>query len=112
MNALRAIILTALLLCGPGLARATVIMGPGGASCGTWASDRQRDQSRSQLNQAWVLGYVTAYNLYKPPQEGMAKPVDSRGIMLWIDNYCDANPQKDISDAARALIESLTERGQ
>jgi hypothetical protein len=36
--------------------------------------------------------------------------MDSRGMMAWIDNYCDANPLKDISDAAQALIDDLEGR--
>ena len=90
-------------------AGASLILGPGAASCGTWIADRQRNEARSVLNQSWVQGYVTAYNVYKS-EDGTPKPMDSRAMMVWIDNYCDANPQKDISDAAKALIEDLTGR--
>jgi hypothetical protein len=90
----------------------TVVLGSGSASCNTWSGDRQRNQSNSQLNQAWVLGYVTAYNFHKPTQDSMTKPMEPRQIMLWIDNYCDANPEKNIADAAKALIEELTGRGE
>jgi hypothetical protein len=92
------------------LTQATMVLGPGGASCGTWAGDRQRNEARSQLNQAWVQGFVTAYDVYKPPQELTPKPMDPRSMVAWIDNYCDANPDKDIFDAAKALIEELTGR--
>ena len=88
-----------------------MILGSGTASCGTWSGDRQRNQSLSQLNQAWVLGYVSAYNIHKPAQNRMTKPMDTHQIILWIDDYCDANPEKNISDAAKALIEELTGRG-
>ncbi len=91
---------------------AAVVLGPGSASCVTWNGDRQRNESHSQLNQSWVLGFVTAYNLYKPvSQGGSLKPMDSRAMMVWIDNYCDANPLKDIFDAAQALIEDMEGRG-
>jgi len=90
-------------------AGASLILGPGAASCGTWIGDRQRNEARSQLNQSWVLGFITAYSVYKP-EDGTPKPMDSRAMMVWIDNYCDANPQKDISDAAKALIDDLTGR--
>jgi hypothetical protein len=92
-------------------AGATIILGPGAASCGTWIGDRQRNEARSQLNQAWVQGFVTARNVYKPQaEENMPKPMDSRAMVAWIDNYCDANPLKDISDAAKALVEDLEGR--
>ncbi len=90
------------------VADAAIVLGPGSASCVTWNGDRRRNESHSQLNQAWVLGFVTAYNLYRPAsQDGSLKPMDSRSMMVWIDNYCDANPLKDIFDAAQALIEDL-----
>ena len=109
MNAIRAVFVFALVLASS-MTEATVIIGSGGASCGTWTGDRQRNESRSQINQAWVLGFVAGYTIYKPPQDSMPKPVDARSVMLWIDNYCDANPNMDISDAAKALIEDLTGR--
>ena len=93
------------------VADAAVVLGPGSASCVTWNGDRQRNESHSQLNQSWVLGFVTAYNLYRPAsQNSTPRPMDSRGMMAWIDNYCDANPLKDISDAAQALIDDLEGR--
>jgi hypothetical protein len=92
-------------------ADAAMVLGPGSASCVTWNGDRQRNESHSQLNQAWVLGFVTAYNLYKPAsQNSSPRPMDSRAMMVWVDNYCDANPLKDIFDAAQALIEDLEGR--
>ena len=103
MNAVRTISIVGLLVFST-LTEATVILGPGGASCGTWSGDRQRNEARSQLNQAWVQGFVTAYNVYRP-QDSTAKPMDSRAMVAWVDNYCDANPLKDISDAAKALVE-------
>lgn len=111
MNVIRALIIAGVVFCSP-MSEASVILGSGGASCGTWNADRQRNEARSQLNQAWVLGFVTAYNQYKPLHESMSKPMDSKSMMIWIDNYCDAHPQMDISDAAKALIEDLTGRGQ
>ena len=110
MNTVRVVSIVGLLLFSM-TADATMILGSGAASCVTWNGDRQRNESRSQLNQAWVLGFVTAYNQYKPsPQDPMSKPADSKSLMVWVDNYCDANPLKDIFDAAKALIEDLEGR--
>ena len=111
MSAIRAVVLSGLVLVSP-VANATTILGSGGASCVTWSGDRQRNESKSQLNQAWVLGYVTGYNIHRSSQDGTTKPMDSRTMMLWIDNYCDANPARDISDAAKALVEELTGRAE
>jgi hypothetical protein len=108
MNTIRAVAVAGLVSIAP-LAEASVL-GPGGASCVTWSQDRQRNEAQSQLSQAWVLGFITGYIIYKPPQRTMPKPMDSRSMMLRIDNYCDANPEKDIADAAKALIEELTGR--
>lgn len=110
MTPVRAIAVVGLLLLSLA-ADAAMVLGPGSASCVTWNGDRQRNESHSQLNQAWVLGFVTSYNLYKSASQSSApRPMDSRGMMVWIDNYCDANPLKDISDAAQALIEDLQGR--
>jgi len=109
MKAIRAAFVFALVFAAS-RADATTIIGSGGASCGTWTSDRQRNEARSQINQAWVLGFLAGYTIYKPPQDSMPKPTDARAVMLWVDNYCDANPTMDISDAAKALIEDLTGR--
>jgi len=109
MIALRAFGIVAFLMCST-LAEARIVLGPGGSSCGTWARDRQQNQAGSQLNQAWVLGYVTAYGIHKPQEDSLPKAMDSRTMMNWIDNFCDANPDKDIADAAKALIEELTGR--
>ena len=111
MNPIRAAMIAVLVLFTPATG-ATTILGSGGASCGTWTGDRQRNEARSQLNQAWVLGYVSGYNIHKSAQDGMTKPMDTRTMMLWIDNYCDANPTRDISDAAKALIDELTGRAE
>jgi hypothetical protein len=92
------------------VAEATPILGSGAASCGTWNADRQRNQTLSQQSQAWVLGFLTAYNLYKPSTGNVSIPTDTRKLMIWIDNYCDANPLKDIVDAAKALIDEFEGR--
>jgi hypothetical protein len=107
MNALRATLIVGLaLLALP--TEAKMVLGPGAVSCVTWSADRQRNEARSQLNQSWVLGFVTGYIVYRPPQLMSPKPMDSRAMMLWIDNFCDAYQEKDIYDAAKALIEELT----
>jgi hypothetical protein len=111
MRTIRAAVVGGLALFSP-TADATSILGSGGASCGTWTADRQRNESKSQLNQAWVLGYVSGYNVHKSSDDGMTKPMDTRSMMLWIDNWCDANPTRDIADAAKALIEELTGRAE
>jgi hypothetical protein len=111
MSSIRAALIIALVLISPA-SRAMTILGSGAASCGTWSADRQRNEARSQLNQAWVLGYVTGYNIYKSTQDSVTKPMDTRAMMLWIDNYCDANPDRDIADAAKALIDELTGRAE
>ena len=108
MNAIRAVFILAL-ICIPTVTEA-MVFGSGATSCVTWSADRQRNEAKSQLSQAWVLGYVTAYVVYKSPNQSMPKPMDSRGMMIWIDNFCDAHPEKDVSDAAKALVEDLTGR--
>ncbi len=109
MNAICAVVIAGLVGVST-LAEATPILGSGAASCGTWNADRQRNQPLSQQSQAWVLGFVTAYNVYQRSAGNMSIPTDTRRLMVWVDNYCDANPLKDIVDAAKTLIDEYEGR--
>jgi hypothetical protein len=106
------IFLAELLLVVSVSAKAAMILGPGITSCGTWAQERRdRAQSNSLMNEAWVLGYLSAYNTYGPKATGhVSKGTDANGLLAWIDNYCSANPLKEIFDATEALILELEKR--
>lgn len=51
----------------------------------------------------WVLGYVSAVNVMGKPGPGQIT-TDSRGIALWVDNYCKSHPAAEIVSAAYAFV--------
>jgi hypothetical protein len=101
--------IAALLLLGwSASASAQMVLGPGVVSCGTWTSERNEDRPTSRLTEAWVLGFVSAFTVYGPqPSDDISKGTDANSLMAWIDDYCRANPLKDVSEATVALIREL-----
>ena len=82
-------------------------MGSGGVSCGKWLADgRLQDRSLSDMERAWVNGYLTGRQ-----EEGRnlteIQAGDLEGRSAWVDNYCEANPLNDLILAARALYHEL-----
>jgi hypothetical protein len=90
------------------LAEAAPVLGSGGVSCVTWSADRQRNQTLSQQSQAWILGFLSGYNFYGTSNGNLTVPTDTRRLMLWVDNFCDTYPHKDIIDAAKALVDEFS----
>ena len=60
--------------------------------------------------EAWVLGYITAYNVYVFEGEDVAKGVDAAGLLAWIDRYCATNPLDNIDTATMMLVRELQRR--
>jgi hypothetical protein len=91
------------------LAQAQRIEVRGFASCGTWVSDRLADplSLRSQHGRSWLIGYLSGMamglNLNFWGRQGV-NSLDNQSIYLWVDNYCRANPLKDLDDAGNALL--------
>ena len=75
----------------------------GARSCGVWIKDKATLQN--SINEAWVVGYLSglAMGLDKDAILG----TDNESISLWIDNYCRANPLKDIGTASTTLFFQL-----
>ncbi len=84
------------------------VYGGGSDSCGKWTQGRPDGRFRPEDSTAvtldsWVLGFVSGSGY----AIGNLRRVDSDGLDAFIDNYCHANPLKDISDAAAALVAEL-----
>jgi hypothetical protein len=90
--------LTAALM--PGAAMAYELLGPGGVSCGTWTADRRTDARLYQVDQAWVLGFLSGVGY---AHEDDLDPLQDL-VAAWINNYCQRNPMQEIVDAARAFL--------
>lgn len=91
-------------------------LGYGTQSCGTWTQHRRLGVSSSPtlVNQAWVLGFLTAMNASTwelgVSDGDLTKGTDADGLFAWIDNYCATHPLENIRDATLALDAELQGR--
>ena len=57
------------------------------------------------ITRSWFLGYLSG----RADESGrnFLKGTDSDSIFLWLDNYCQANPQMDLDKAGIDLAREL-----
>lgn len=79
----------------------------GAQSCKTWNDDKANPAAKAE-NEAWLLGYLSG--LASSKNKDFLRDTDSSSFFLWIDNYCQTNPAKDIDDAADQLAKELTKQ--
>jgi len=86
-----------------------MVRGVGTSSCGHWVqSHLLTDQGATAFQlDAWVTGFVTAFNAYKSDRKDVAEGIDTDGLLAWIDSYCAAHPLTDLSGATVALVDEL-----
>ena len=84
-------------------------------SCGEWAAarEKQKRENRPQNpgERTWLLGFLSglAIGQNKEFWGGTdAKALDNEAAYQWVDNYCRANPSKDLDDAGAALFVERT----
>jgi hypothetical protein len=91
-----------------------MVLGEGRAtSCGTWQQERRTRSITLLGSQAWVLGYVTRANhdgAARGANANLTDGTDAEGLYAWIDNYCRANPLKNLASAAEELVGELRKR--
>ena len=79
----------------------------GHQSCGRYIEIRKVRGWERTARFYWVAGYITAYNGWIPDTYSIAGSSDIESIMLWLDNYCGANPVNSITVAMEHLIAEL-----
>ena len=102
---MRTVIAVGLALWATGASAEYAFLGQGGFSCGRWQQGRRTKEPTSFTAQAWVLGYLTRANY--SGDTSLTAGTDADGVFAWIDNFCRANPLKDIADAAEYLVAEL-----
>jgi len=107
MKKLVAILTLSVVLLEPVSAFANWIKGAGWSSCGTWTAARRANGFDAQIQVSWVLGYLSGLNDSLDKNHDFLAGQDAQGITAWIDNFCAAQPLKQIFDAADALREEL-----
>ena len=86
----------------------------GARSCGKWMEEKRLANSAREMNKipvlitkSWFLGYLSGRA--DASGRNFLKGTDSESIFLWLDNYCRANPDKDLGqggiDLARELMQ-------
>jgi hypothetical protein len=77
----------------------------GASDCGQWVA-------KSKSNPAyrtWLLGYMSGLNsaLFTSKNDPLDKINSAEQIFLWMDNFCQRNPLKNVQDGGNALFLEL-----
>lgn len=86
----------------------------GSRSCSKWMEEKRIANSVQEMNKipvlitnSWFLGYLSGRA--DASGKNFLKGTDSESIFLWLNNYCRANPDKDLDqggiDLARELMQ-------
>ena len=81
----------------------------GSPDCGQWV------KAQNATHRAWLLGYLSGMNaVWTKGQSAVGGPLDklssAQQAFVWMDNYCQKNPLKDVGDGATGLFLELNER--
>jgi hypothetical protein len=76
-------------------------------SCAVFLQEFEAKSWGQVAIQAWLAGYITAYNLQTPNTNQILGNSDLLGAELWVKNYCEKNPLKNIANAAESLMTEL-----
>jgi hypothetical protein len=91
-----------------------MIFGNGTRPCSDWSDDRRDPTSATTIAlEAWLGGFVTAYNTYGPGHSGdVLDGMSADAVWSWMDSYCRANPRDQLAVAAVALIDDRKASGR
>lgn len=77
-------------------------------SCETFRAERWDPKGvRYNQIQAWISGYITAFNGWEPDTHNILGNSNVADVESWIENYCVANPLSDLSNAMVELVQEL-----
>jgi hypothetical protein len=88
------------------VAQARDVVGDGSSSCASW-TERQRDGYFAVIDDAWVAGYLSSYNLYASAE--ISSP-DSPARRAWMNVYCLRHPLDGIYKAVDEFVLELQRR--
>ena len=81
----------------------------GGIKCAEWTGVRASKPTDSAVYEAWILGFLSAYNAFVFKGENVAAGTFD-ALRNMVDAHCKANPQDDLDSAAQALIKDLLKK--
>jgi hypothetical protein len=81
----------------------------GSSDCGQWLQ-RQEDGVKHVYDIAWLVAYLSGISIgagieFWDRPSGSVSPDQ---VHVWMNNYCQANPLKDVSDGAMVLFYEVT----
>lgn len=77
-------------------------------SCGEWIVHREKSDTLALGNASWLLGYVSG--LAVASGRDYLSGTDNSTIYKWMDNYCRANPLRDVGSGGNALAADLAKK--
>ena len=87
------------------------IRGEGNFVCPDYVAARQTNSAKLYSSISWVQGFITGVNYQNALPEGsdsfIGRDLTAASVVTWIENYCRANPQDYLADAAEALVAEL-----
>lgn len=68
--------------------------------------DRTDNKIQRLQRESWVDGFLSgmAAGTFKEFWSKPGNKLDDKSVYLWIDNYCRANPLKNVAQAAEMLF--------
>lgn len=83
------------------------VLGQGTESCEQWINDRRGSPTAAARAEAWVLGYLTAYNAYTQQGENIMRGINVNDVFTWLDKYCQDDPRLDLEFASTGFLAQL-----
>ena len=78
--------------------------------CGEWV----RNSRERPADRAWLLGYVSGisfmHEIFGKTDDPLGKLSSANQVYVWMDNYCQKNPLKNVADGAEALFVELRQK--
>ncbi len=84
-------------------------------SCREWTAAREKHKRETpgQIpgERTWLLGFLSGLAIGQDKEfwgDTSPRALDNEAAYQWVDNYCRANPSKDLDDAGAALFVERT----
>ncbi|MFO1464499.1 MAG: hypothetical protein U1F66_12065 [bacterium] len=85
-----------------GWAQNITILGAGGSTCAKYLGDSASSPAFQSVYLNWAMGYFTAINVSNAAKAGAKTLNSTSGIEASLKAFCQANPEKNFSDAVLA----------
>ena len=82
----------------------------GGIKCAEWTNVRSSKPTDAAVYEAWILGFLSAYNAFVYKGPNVAVGTDFDALRAMVDAHCKANPQDDLDSSAQSLIKTLVQK--